>query len=158
LIIPLFGAGLHERRHIDEFERIELNVEICRIREGGASVRCRHRTLLLIGITLNWRGWEQFSGLAGKLVRGVAAAATAFTWSALCPRRRCALQCRDRFPAPVRSSPNRLPCLQARCGRSAIHRRNRRYRARAVSTARRATASILACAGGRGFHKALRPR
>src|SRR5262249_47132045 len=57
LIIPLFGAGLHERRHIDEFERIELNVEICRIRKGGASVRCRHRTLLLIGITLNWRGW-----------------------------------------------------------------------------------------------------
>src|SRR5262249_60335655 len=50
LIIPLFGAGLHERRHIDEFERIELNVEICRIREGGASVRCRHRTLLLIGV------------------------------------------------------------------------------------------------------------
>src|SRR5262245_35503807 len=50
LIIPTVGAGLHERRHIDEFERIELNVEICRIREGGACVRCRHRTLLLIGI------------------------------------------------------------------------------------------------------------
>src|SRR6516165_4294868 len=44
LIVPLVGARLHKRWNVDNIERIEFDVEMYGIREGG-SIRCRHRCL-----------------------------------------------------------------------------------------------------------------
>jgi hypothetical protein len=41
----LVGARLHKRWNVDNIERVEFDVEMYGIREGG-SIRCRHRFLL----------------------------------------------------------------------------------------------------------------
>ena len=46
LIVPLVGARLYKRWDVDNIERVEFDVEMHGIREGGG-IRCRHRFLLL---------------------------------------------------------------------------------------------------------------
>jgi hypothetical protein len=46
LIVPLVGARLYKRWDVNNIERVEFDVEMHGIREGG-SVRCGHRFLLL---------------------------------------------------------------------------------------------------------------
>src|SRR6516164_10083607 len=46
LIVPFGGARLHKAWDVDKVERVEFDVEMHSIREGG-SIGCRHRFLLL---------------------------------------------------------------------------------------------------------------
>jgi hypothetical protein len=43
----LGGARLHKGWDVDKVERVEFDVEMHGIREGGSSIGCRHRFLLL---------------------------------------------------------------------------------------------------------------